>query len=274
MTMKTFRNFALIGKPLKHSLSPIIHTTFLYKNRINGGYCCFEVEADEISELLDFFRSHSFYGFNVTLPYKETVIKFLDDIDEDAEKIRSVNTVLIKDNRLLGYNTDIKGIQDTFKFYNIDTSTKEILVIGAGGATRGLLYQLKKSGYKHITITSRTLDKAKKLIEEFSIEKCDIKPLNTFDKKKKYDIIINSSSIGITSIEDSDYLRNLRSEFVFDMQYKIDGKTFFLDHTEYEVGVDGLIMLIGQAFEAFKIWNNIEFDIDYNEIINIIGSIK
>jgi len=262
-----YRNFALIGKPLAHTISPKIHNVFMYKNRINGGYCCFEVEEDQLGDIIYFFKKMNFLGFNVTLPYKEKIISFLDELDVDAKGVGAVNTVKVVNGKLVGYNTDIFGIKETFRHFGIDLTDKTILVIGAGGAARGLLYFLKHLSYKEIIILNRTVENAEKLVKEIGLQRYFISSLNSFDNSKKYDIIINASSAGFSGEFQFD---SMKSEIVFDMQYSLGKKTLFLEKMEYKVGFDGILMLIGQAYKAFSIWNDVEFDIEYEKLIRMI----
>lgn len=272
--MTMYSNMGLIGKPISHTLSPSIHNYFLYKNRINGGYCCFDIQENEINDILDFFKKFSFKGFNVTLPYKETIIKFLDKIDDDARCMNSVNTVKIDDGKLIGFNTDIYGIIETFNLYGISPIGKNILIIGAGGACRGLLYILKKLGYGFIDIVNRDLLKAERLLKEFNIENFklfDVNKLNAFDNSLKYDIIINTTSVGLTG-ENVYNFEKLSANVAFDMQYSLSGDTLFLSKVFADIKIDGLPMLIGQAYQAFKVWHGISFESDYQDIISRLRS--
>ncbi len=262
-----YKNFGLIGNPLSHTISPRIHSIFLNENRINGGYNCFEVKENELPEILDFFKRMKFVGFNITLPYKSKIIEFLDDIDESAKEIGAVNTVKIIDGKLVGFNTDIFGIRETFRFYDVDLKGKRVLVLGAGGATRGLLYELKRYNYKEIVVANRTLNNAEKLIYELKMERTFASSLNFFDNFGKYDIIINSSSAGISG---EVCFKNLHCEVFFDMQYSVKGRTLLLEQVVYKNGFDGLVMLIGQAYKAFCIWNDLDFQISYDEIIKML----
>ncbi|MGB9731710.1 MULTISPECIES: shikimate dehydrogenase [Calditerrivibrio] len=262
-----YKNFGLIGKPISHSISPKIHNIFLYLNRLNGGYCCFEVEDSQLADIIDLFKKMHFAGFNVTLPYKEIIIDFLDDLDSDAEKIGAVNTVKIKDGKLIGYNTDIFGIRETFKFYNVGLGGKVIVVLGAGGAVRGLLYELKNHDYEKLIIVNRTVEKGFLIAEEFGIKKYTVMDIKSFDYSKKYDIIINGSSAGISG---GVVLWDLKADVAFDMQYDLDKKTIFLEKVDCKKGFDGILMLVGQAYKAFCIWNDFDFAIDYNEVIKML----
>ncbi|MEF3254914.1 MAG: shikimate dehydrogenase [Deferribacterales bacterium] len=268
-----YSNYGLIGKPLSHSLSPIIHNYFINITSINGGYCCFEIDHTQIKDIVGIFKMFNFKGFNVTLPYKQVIMDYLDDIDEIAKKISAVNTVRIDCGRLIGYNTDINGIDETFKYYNVEINNKEILIIGAGGGCRGLLQYLKNFNYKSLSLMNRDVDKARILVSEIGIKNIDIIDINSFDNCKKYDIIINTTSAGLTG-ESYIEFSALNSEVAFDMQYSLTGSTYFLDRVKSFVKIDGLLMLIGQAYHAFMIWNNIRFTLDYSNLLKRLRGIR
>lgn len=269
-----YSNFGLIGTPLSHTLSPVIHNYFIQQNRINGGYCCFDIKPDELDNVLFLFKKYHFKGFNITLPYKETVLDYLDTVDEEAKTIKSVNTVKIKSGRLTGYNTDIYGIMDTFDFYSVSIHGKNILLLGAGGASKAMLYVLKKMGYGNLFLANRTVSRAKEIIKEFDMKNVtvlDIERLKYFDNSINYDIIINTTSAGITG-EGSYLFDQLEGEVAFDMQYSLSGETYFLKKVKAGLKIDGLLMLIGQAYHAFKLWNEIEFEKSYKEILGSLRS--
>ena len=130
--------FCLIGHPTGKSLSPIIHNTSFKLNKINSKYIVFDVNPGELYNAIEGIKSLGIKGFNVTIPFKEKVIKYLDDIDEIALKIGAVNTVLNKDGKLIGYNTDGLGFIKSIN--NFDYKNSSVLIIGAGGAARGISF--------------------------------------------------------------------------------------------------------------------------------------
>lgn len=261
-------NYCLIGNPVKHSLSPIIHNFFIFNSKINAGYVAFEVDERDFENFVGFLRLN-FDGFNITLPYKQKIFKYLDEVDDVAYEIGAVNCVKVSDGKLKGFNTDYYGIVKTFELFNVDLNDKEIVVVGCGGAARPLFYYLKGKPYKNLMIINRTVEKAEKVASEFELEKVKIISLSHLEKINNCDIIINASSIGL----DNGVFMNLKlsvSDFAFDMQYKLNGLTPFLKEVEVDKKSDGIYMLILQAIKSYEIWNNKSYNFDINKIIKHI----
>src|SRR5699024_10070827 len=145
-------NFGLIGYPIKHSLSPWIHKQFLERTSLQGSYSIIEINPDRsFEEAMNNLRKKQIDGFNVTVPYKEKIMHYLDDMDEQAKKIGAVNTVLCKDNKWIGYNTDGIGYVRSLlhKFPSIETGKdNKILLLGAGGAAKGIFHALVFNEFK------------------------------------------------------------------------------------------------------------------------------
>ncbi|KAA0259306.1 shikimate dehydrogenase [Deferribacter autotrophicus] len=259
------KNYCLIGHPVNHSLSPIIHNYFIFHAKLNAGYVCFDIVENEFEKYIDLLRNN-FDGFNITVPYKEKIIKYLDEIDIEAGNIGAVNCVKNINGKLVGFNTDIYGIKITFEKYNVNLNYKDILVIGSGGATKPLIQYIKNFSYSKLDIVNRTVSKAENLIEKFKLKKTRAFPLEYLGKNEIYDIIINTTSIGL---EGGWFCKmNIEAkEFVFDMQYKLESKTPFLSQINVEQFCDGKIMLIYQAYKSFEIWNSISLQFDLTKII-------
>src|SRR5690625_3772654 len=193
----------LIGFPIKHSLSPWIHERFLKKANLEGSYSLIEIKLDEsFSNAINEIKKKNMDGFNVTVPYKETIIPYLDDIDPEAEKIGAVNTVMNDNGRWIGYNTDGKGYLRSLesKFPNLlADKTKKILILGAGGAARGIYYALTALDFEHVDIANRTIHSANE-IATLKGTKTKTEVLSLADAKSKvheYNIFIQTSSVGM-----------------------------------------------------------------------------
>lgn len=266
-----YHNTGIIGHPLSHSISPTIHNYFYYKSRINGGYCCFDIQKDEIEQIIYLMKKFNFKGFNVTLPYKTDIISFLDDIDLEASKINAVNTVKIKDGKLIGFNTDLFGIQKTFEDFNIKASNKKILILGSGGAARPLFYFLKDKG-AYVDIVNRTVKNTEAVLEQLGIRSFRNFDLYFLKKNNYYDIIVNTTSLGIDKSEFFDMSNINCGEFVFDFQYSVDGDTPFLNIYKEKVPkyTDGLLMLIYQGLKAFELFNDTKFVANINKLKKFI----
>src|SRR5690625_4310667 len=164
--------FGLIGYPIKHSLSPWIHEQFFKRTDLDGTYSIFEIEKQiSFAEEMKKLRKIKLDGFNVTVPYKVKIIDFLDEMDEQAKQIGAVNTVLCKNGKWIGYNTDgigyVRSLLNSYPNLS-ETKDKRILILGAGGAAKGILHALIHNGYKNITIANRSMDKANQLLRNIS----------------------------------------------------------------------------------------------------------
>ena len=165
--MKKF--FGIIGNPIKHSLSPLLHNYWFEKYNINASYSIIEAEEKDLADVVKKIKDKSYNGINVTLPYKQKIINHIDKVINDAEITSSVNTLLLDNNNLIiGENTDVFGLQAAY-LKKIDNSlNKKALVIGAGGVSPSVILSLQKSGVKNISIINRTEEKCfflkKKLI--------------------------------------------------------------------------------------------------------------
>ncbi|MBZ4643564.1 MAG: shikimate dehydrogenase [Deferribacteres bacterium] len=266
-----YSNTGLIGYPLEHSLSPKIHTYLYYKSLINGGYCCFEINRNELEDTINQFKRFKFKGFNVTLPYKIDVIKFLNELSTEAQEIGAVNTVKISNNKLYGYNTDLYGIIKTFELFSVSPQNKKILVLGSGGASRALFYFLKDKRC-HVDVVNRTVINTENLLKEMKIEKFNIHDLLFLKKNNYYDIIINTTSVGIQNGEFFD-MKNINcGEFAFDFQYSVSSQTPFLSiyNSLVEKRADGIYMLIYQAVKAFSYFHDIEIDVSLDKLAKFI----
>lgn len=251
--------FGLVGYPIGHSLSPWIHQQFLEQYKMDGTYELFEITPkDNFSQKLSNLKESGVNGFNVTVPYKETVLNFLDKIDESAEQIGAVNTIHCENGKWVGYNTDGIGFVRSLEYeYPELTQRKssQILIIGAGGAAKGIYHGLMRHGYTNITIANRTLKKAVLITEN------DQSVLNleeAADQLSSFDVIIQTTSVGMKPNIDQTVLslQGLNSyTIVCDIVYqplltkflqeaKLQGASIHFGHT----------MLLFQAQAAFEIW--------------------
>ncbi|AEI14878.1 Shikimate dehydrogenase [Flexistipes sinusarabici DSM 4947] len=251
-----FFNTGIIGFPLRHSLSPLLHNFFIYHAEVNGGYCCFEVsKADNLPKTLSFLIESGFVGVNVTLPYKTDIMRYIDITDSAASEIGAVNTLLFDDSGILGLNTDVFGIEKTFKYHGISCLGKDILVLGAGGSTKALLYYLKSQSYKSLTIVNRTPVKGEEMLAHFGLNKCRVKDIDSLKKYNEYDIIINTTSMGLDGGRFLDMSNIKCREFAFDFQYSVNLTPFLKEYYKQDIICsDGLMMLIYQGAESFSRW--------------------
>lgn len=242
--------YGLIGNPVEHSMSPLIHNAAFKKQKVNAVYVLFKV-----TNLKDFIKGFKkiINGFSVTIPHKITAMKYLDSIEKSAKKIRAINTILNKKGRLYGYNTDcigaIRALETKTRIKN-----KKILLVGAGGAARAIATGLKNKGAK-IIILNRTTDKAKKIAKELDYE---YKPLSALKEAiKGQDIIINTTSVGMYPKTDKTIIpkKLLKKVIVMDIVYN-PLKTKLIKDAEKNKckTILGIEMFVEQAAEQFKLF--------------------
>jgi len=260
----------LIGYPLKHSFSPNMHNYAYLKNNLNYAYIPLEIEEDKIKNVLNSLKALGFIGFNVTIPYKVKIMEYLDDIDELAHKIGSVNTVKIMNGKLKGYNTDGLGFIKSLENKDIKIKRSKVLVIGAGGASRAVSISLCSRGVEKLYITNRTYKKAEKLSKEINskVRKCSSS--FKFDEVgkilKEIDIIVNTTSVGMKPHINETPIKTdniMKKTDIVDIVYN-PSKTKLIKETEKKGCrvVNGIDMLVYQGSEAFKIWTELESPVD------------
>src|SRR5690625_2162047 len=261
----------LIGYPIQHSLSPWIHNNFFKKSSISGEYELYEINPDDsFSEEIERLKAENLKGFNITVPYKETIIPYLDELDDSVKKIGAVNTVLNQDDRWIGYNTDglgyLQALTHTFPELRKD-KTKRVLILGAGGAARGIYYAFLTERFQTVDLANRTVDKAKSILT-MNDEKIDSRIL-TLDEAEKnindYDVVVQTTSVGMNPHADETIisLDNIEKEtIVSDIVYQ-PIKTKLLK-TAANKGCNihyGHTMLLFQAQLAFNIWTGVNVSV-------------
>jgi len=187
----------IFGNPVNHSLSPIMHNDWFTKYKLNCLYVAFDVLPENLKSAVESVKTLNILGVNVTVPHKVEVMKYIDVVDAAARTIGSVNTIVNKKGKLYGYNTDWQGFITDLKSKNINLKNKTILVVGAGGAAKAILYSLNKLKVKRIYLTSRTFDKAKIVAEKYkNISVVDITKISV-SFLKDIDCLVNCSTCGM-----------------------------------------------------------------------------
>jgi len=263
----------LIGDPVEHSISPIIHNEVFRALNLNYVYLAFRVLPEDLMDAVRGLRALGVVGFNVTIPHKVSVMKYLDELSPDAEVVGSVNTVVNRSGRLVGYNTDYLGVVNTFKNLGIKLEGTSATVLGAGGASRAVVYALILGGVERVFIVNRTLEKAVSLASEFSIKfpNTSLIPMgltqeNLREAIQKSHIVINTTSVGMyprteESLVPSDLLRS--DLVVMDVVYNpLETKLLRDAKAVGAKAVDGVNMLVYQAVASFKLWTGIDPPVD------------
>ncbi|KEZ51097.1 MULTISPECIES: shikimate dehydrogenase [Metabacillus] len=253
--------YGLIGCPVGHSMSPLIHNDQLQHKKISAAYHAFHVEKEHLKAAVEGARALGIAGFNVTIPHKISIIPFLDELDQSAELLGAVNTVLNKEGRLIGYNTDGQGYLASLKqLMEKPLHEQRYLIIGAGGAARAIFYTLASEGASAIDLANRTPEKARMLMEECP-HKVDGNVFSLSEAESllsDYDVIIQTTAIGMhpNETEKPFAASNIRrGTIVSDIVYN-PVKTAFLTEAEKAGAriLNGVGMFVYQAALSFEIW--------------------
>ena len=269
------KTYAIIGNPISHSLSPVLHNYWFKKYDIKANYSLLNVDEKDLKSVTDKIRNKELDGINITLPYKQKIIKFIDRLINDAQLTNSVNTVYLdNENLLVGENTDVFGLQAAYLKEIINVENKKALVIGAGGVSPSVIFSLQKSKIKNISIVNRTHDKSIFLKKKFNF--LDIIEWKFLQKViADFDIIINATSLGLKGGKDFDFnFENVKDDLIYiDTIYNpIETKTIkFLKNKKIKKTFNGLDMFIYQGQKSFYLWNKINPEID-EELLNLITS--
>ena len=163
------KKYLVIGNPIKHSLSPLLHNHWIKKNRIDSIYEKKNLESRELKDLFINIKQKKIEGINVTIPFKKEVIPFLDVLSPNAEATQSVNTISLKNNKIVGDNTDIDGFELSIKNIKFDLKNKKVFLLGAGGVVPSIIFALKKMNVKNIVLANRTKSKAENIKNSLGI---------------------------------------------------------------------------------------------------------
>jgi len=257
------KSFAVIGDPIDHSLSPNIHSAAFRELNLDASYIAYRIPKGELEEGIEGLKKIRVDGFNVTIPHKIEMMKYLDKTDESCSLIGAVNTVTNKEGILKGYNTDMDGFLDPFKKKKLEIGNKKVLLLGAGGAARAIVAGFAKEKAKSITIANRTLENAKKLAEfskkiGLNADTMEIEEVKNI--AKDYDIIVNATSIGLKNEPSIISLEGINEKtIVYDIIYMPINTDFIKKAKEKNaIIIFGYEMLLGQAIRAFEIWHGIE----------------
>ncbi|MFG6148447.1 shikimate dehydrogenase [Halobacillus sp. B23F22_1] len=263
-------HLGLIGYPIAHSLSPWIHSKLIKDQQMEGTYELFEIDPDKFDTEIVKLKAKDLDGFNVTVPYKERIIEYLDDIDDAAQFLGAVNTVKVIDGQWIGYNTDGVGYVTSIENRYPDTlkETSKVLILGSGGAARGIYYSFLQKGLRRVDLANRTVAKADHIIRELEGEDFS-QPLSIEEAEyniDKYDIVVQTSSVGMSPNDHQSIVslsRNVRGSLFSDIVYR-PKMTVFLTQAQ-SMGADlhfGYEMLLHQAIYSFKIWTGTNPDTD------------
>ena len=261
------KKFLVIGNPIDHSLSPKLHNYWIKKNKINAIYEKQKIENNDLEKLLFQIKEKKIYGINVTVPFKNSIIPFIDELTLEAKATKSVNTIYLENNRVIGHNTDIGGFETSIYQSNVDLANKKILILGAGGVVPSIIYALTKMKVSEITLSNRTKEKAENLKKHFK----DIKIIKWGDIVD-FDMIINATTLGLKEKDkiNLNFPSSCKNKLFYDVIYN-PKETIFLK-TGKNLGnniINGKLMFIYQALLAFDIWHKLKPDVN-EEVLKLL----
>ncbi len=260
--MSQTHRYGLIGHPVKHSVSPLIHGYFAEQTKEDIGYELIEAPLDGFADTVRDFLASGGKGLNITLPFKQEAFEFADTCSDYARKAKAVNTLVGKDGAIAGHNTDGIGlIKDMRDNCGLTLTGRHILIVGAGGAARGIIPPLFDAGVDAITIANRSLPRAHNLCDDMSslgdITAC---ALDTFETSPAdaFDGIINATSASLKGEMPADF-HALSPDWAYDLVYAAKPTPFNIRLAEKGVRhvFDGFGMLIEQAAESFYLWRGV-----------------
>lgn len=257
----------IFGYPVGHTLSPLMHNSAFSYLGLDYIYLPFAVSENELKNAVSSLRALNIVGVNVTVPHKEKVIKYLDEITEEVKKIGAVNTIKNESGKLIGYNTDKSGFVETLLSAKVKLENKKICVLGSGGAARAVCFGLLEHKVKKIIITDIIEEKAKALkrhLKKFYPDK-NIQAIVheeeiVFKKVEEVDILVNATPVGMSPTPHLSPLKKIPTHtnlVVYDLVYNpLKTKLLEMAQKQKQTTISGIEMLIYQGKGAFEIWTN------------------
>jgi len=273
------KKYLVIGNPIEHSLSPKLHNYWIKKNNINAVYDKKQLNESDIEEIINEVKNGKIDGINVTVPFKKSVIPFLNQLTPLAKETQSVNTIY-KENKngvdvVVGDNTDVGGFKQSLEYINYNVKNKKVFILGAGGVAPSILKALEKLGAAKVYISNRTKEKAKDLESHY---KASLR-LETLDwgQSPDFDVIINATSLGLKDNDtiELDYTKHKPKFFgekklFYDVIYNPKETKFLSKAKQFGNQIEnGKMMFVYQAHQAFTIWHKIMPEID-DETIKLL----
>jgi shikimate dehydrogenase len=258
----TTRITGIFGYPIEHTLSPLMHNSAFKDLGLDNCYIPFKVAPEDLPDAVKAIRSLNLLGVNITVPHKENVIPLLDEINEEAEFIGAVNTIVNNEGRLTGYNTDGRGFMSSLKEEEISVDNKNVVIIGTGGACRAVSYYLSQKASK-LSLFDLDKSKAEKLVNDLLEIRGNVSMLNDIKDAGKADIIINATPLGMKPEDPSPVNPDLITPdmIVCDLVYK---KTRLLKDADKKraKNINGSGMLLWQGVLAFELWTGVTPPVD------------
>ena len=260
------KKYLVIGNPIDHSLSPKLHNFWLNENNIKAIYDKEQLNENNLESIIQEIKNGKIDGINVTIPFKKSILPFLDQLTPVAKETQSVNTVFKKNNKVFGDNTDVEGFRCALKHINYNAKNKKIFILGAGGVVTSIIKALKRIGVSEIILSNRTKKKADVIKEIYP----DLKIVQ-WGETPDFDMIINATSLGLKKTDEIklNYKKLGPHKLFYDIIYNPAETNFLIEAKKFGNQVEnGRMMFIYQAQLSFKIWHNILPKINQNLLIN------
>ncbi|MGQ0377412.1 MAG: shikimate dehydrogenase [Nitrososphaerota archaeon] len=260
------KTFAVIGDPIDHSLSPNLHNAAFRELGLDCTYIAYRIPKGELAAGVESLKSIKIAGFNVTIPHKVEMLKYLDEADDNCNLIGATNTVSNDNGKLKGYNTDMDGFLDPIKKRNIAVKNSNVLLLGAGGAARAIIVAFAKEKASKITIANRTKEnviKLAQLAQKLGVDAAT-KSFQEIDASPQYKFIVNATSIGLKN-ETTPIPKTCinKDTIVYDIVYMPMNTDLIVQAKKNNATIIyGYEMLLGQAVRSFEIWHGIDAPYD------------
>ena len=263
------KKYLVIGNPIQHSLSPKLHNYWIRQNNIKAVYESKLLGEKDLKEIIQEIKNDTLSGINVTVPFKNLVTPYLDELLPVAKKTGSVNTIFKKNNKIYGENTDAGGFQMSLEHIGFNAKGKKAFIIGAGGVAPSIIYTLKKMGIAEIALSNRTRSKSDNLKKIFK----DLKIID-WGNSLKSDLIINATSLGLNENDEIkiDFETKDTDTLFYDVIYSPNQTKFLTKAKKLNNKIqNGNMMFIYQAYLAFSIWHDLKPKID-NNVVNLLSN--
>tara|TARA_R100001143_G_scaffold63591_1_gene72997 strand:+ start:21239 stop:22111 length:873 start_codon:yes stop_codon:yes gene_type:complete len=273
-------HYLVIGHPINHSLSPLMHQTALDYHNLKAHYYAVELLSDDISDFVSWVNSDSFLGCNITLPYKQLLMDIVDELDPFAESVSAINTIAKEGNKLVGYNTDMHGFLHPLKHHRDELEGATAIIFGTGGASKAVKSGLIAVGIHKIIFVTRSMGKKEneQIDEGVEIQYVDYSQWPAFIEDVR--IVVNATPMGMNPYRDQSPVKKsesglLKDKICYDLVYNPLDTTFLKNAREAGgQSIHGLHMLIHQGNRAFKIWTGKTFPLEliYKKLENYLMS--
>ncbi len=254
------KKYLVIGNPIDHSLSPKLHNHWFKKNNIVAQYEKKKLSEKDFQNLITDFKNDKISGINVTVPFKKSIIPFLDDLTDEAKKTQSVNTIYKTENKIRGHNTDIEGFIRSLDQTKFKVKGKNSFILGAGGVTASIIHALNCLRIAKIFVSNRTRKKA----EELKLIFPKIEIIDWGKKPSEFDMVINTTSIGLKENEQIELdFSECKGKLFYDLIYNPSQTKFILNAKRLKNKTEnGLGMFIYQAQKSFEVWHGFLPEVD------------